>query len=101
MFSGSICVPFINSHLDENLRTLVDNCCCAFLKLPFAAVLQNRCFKKFRKFQRKTPVLEFLSNTFVLESLFNKVAGLGMQLYQKETPTLVFSYEIYEFFKNT
>ena len=40
--------------------------------------------------QRKTPVLE---------SLFNKLAGL--QLYQKETPTQVFSCKYYEIFKNT
>ena len=33
----------------------------------FADALQNRCYEKFRKFHRKLPVLE---------SLFNKVAGL-------------------------
>ena len=36
-------------------------------KQMFADVLQNRCSLKFLKFHRKTPVLE---------SLFNKVAGL-------------------------
>ena len=36
-------------------------------KQSFADILQNRCSEKFHKFQRKTPVLE---------SLFNKVAGL-------------------------
>ena len=36
-------------------------------KQPFVDVLQNRCSQKFRKFHRKTPVLE---------SLFNKAAGL-------------------------
>ena len=35
-------------------------------KQSFADVLQTRCSSKFRKFHRKTPVLE---------SLFNKVAG--------------------------
>ena len=34
---------------------------------PFADVLKNRCYSKFRINQRKTPVLE---------SLFDKVAGL-------------------------
>ena len=46
----------------------------------FRSVLWNRCSWKFRKFHRKTPVLDFL---------FNKVAGLK-----------VFSCEIYEIFKN-
>ena len=32
---------------------------------------------------------------------FAKVAGLGLQLYYKETPTQVFSYEICGIFKNT
>ena len=41
-------------------------------KQLFADVLQNRCSWKFRKFHRKTPVLE---------SLFNEVAGLDLQLY--------------------
>ena len=36
-------------------------------KQPFANVLQNNCFQKFRKFHWKTPVLE---------SLFSKFAGL-------------------------
>ena len=57
-----------------------------FRKQSFADVLQNSCFWKFRKFRRKKPVLE---------SLFNKAAGL------KETPTQVFSCEICEIFKNT
>ena len=35
----------------------------------------------------------------MLESLFNKVAGL--YFYSKGTLTQVFSYEIYEIFKNT
>ena len=42
------------------------------------------CFQKFRKFHRKTPVLD---------SFFNKVAG--------KTPTQVFSCENCEIFKNT
>ena len=36
----------------------------------------------------------------MLESLFDKVASLGLQLYQKETPTQVFSCEYCELFKN-
>ena len=42
-----------------------------------------------RNFHKKTPVLE---------SLFNKVGGL--QLYEKETPTQVFSWEYCKIFKN-
>ena len=38
----------------------------------------------------------------VLESLFNKVAGPeGQQLYQKETPTQMFSGEYCKMFKST
>ena len=37
----------------------------------------------------------------VLGSLFNKVAGLGLQLNQKETPSEVSSHETCEIFKNT
>ena len=37
----------------------------------------------------------------MLESLFNIVAGLGLQLYIKETPKQVFSFEIFEIFVNT
>ena len=39
-----------------------------YQKQSFADVLKNRCSQKFRKFYRKTPVLDSL--------LFNKVAGL-------------------------
>ena len=48
-------------------------------------VLQNRCSKKCLNIHRKTPVLE---------SLFN-------ELYEKETPTRVFSCEYYEIFKDS
>ena len=37
----------------------------------------------------------------MLKSLFYKVAGVGLQLYLKETPTQVFSCETCEIFKNT
>ena len=37
----------------------------------------------------------------MLESLFKKVAGLGLQFYLKKTPALVFSCENCEIFKNT
>ena len=41
-----------------------------YQKQSFADVLKNRCSQKFRKFYRKTPVLDSL--------LFNRVAGLGV-----------------------
>ena len=50
------------------------------------------CSLKFRKIHRKTPVSEIS---------FNKVAGLGLQLYWKRTPRQVFSSEICVTFKNT
>ena len=37
----------------------------------------------------------------MLKSLFNKVAGLKACNFIKETPTQVFSCEIWEIFKNT
>ena len=37
----------------------------------------------------------------MLESLLNKAAGLQACNFTKETPTQVFSCEIYEIFKNT
>ena len=37
----------------------------------------------------------------MLESHFNKVEGLGLQLYSKEIPTQMLSYEICDIFKNT
>ena len=55
----------------------------------FAEVFQKWCSKKFHS---KTPVLD---------SLFNKVARLGVQLFLKETPTQVFSCKIFENFKNS
>ena len=48
--------------------------------------------KNFGKSHRKTPVLE---------SLFNKVAGLSFVTLSKKPPTQVFSCEICETFKNT
>ena len=53
---------------------------------------KKRCSQKFRKFHGKTSVLE---------SLFNKAAGLGLQLYQLETPTQMLSCKICEIYKNT
>ena len=61
-------------------------------KAATGVVLQKKMFLKFHKYHKRTPVLE---------SLFYKVAGLGLQLYLKETPTWAFSCEIYEIFKNT
>ena len=53
-------------------------------KQSLADVLSNKCFSKF---------LNFLKETHVLESLFNKVVGL-------KAPTQVFFCEICESFKN-
>ena len=52
--------------------------------------LQNSSSWKFCNIHRKIPVLEFL---------FNTVVGLSLQLYQKDTPTQVFSYEYYQFLR--
>ena len=46
-------------------------------------------------------VINIHRKTPVLESLFNKVAGLKACNYIKETPTQVFSCEYYKIFKNT
>ena len=46
-----------------------------YIKRPFADVLQNRCFYKFRKFDRKT---------HVLGSLFNNNAGLKACNFMKK-----------------
>ena len=45
-------------------------------KQSFAYVLQNRCSLKFRKFYRKTPVLE---------SLFNKIAAAALSKRDSNT----------------
>ena len=48
-------------------------------KQPFTFDPQNKCFQKFRNIHKKT---------VVLESLFNKVAGLKIcSFIKKETPT--------------
>ena len=52
----------------------------------------KKVFLTFRKFDRKTPVLE---------SLLNKVAGLEACNFIREAPTQVFSCKICDFFKNT
>ena len=44
---------------------------------PFAGILQNKCSQKLRNFHRKVPVLE---------SLFNKVAGLKTCNFIKKRP---------------
>ena len=57
--------------------------------------LQNRCFQKFRKFHRKTPVLE---------SLFNKVTCLMFPFYtpwKHQKTKGVFAVKICKIFKNT
>ena len=45
----------------------------------------NKCSIKILEISQKTPVLE---------SLFNKIEPVGLQIYYKETPTQVFSGEI-------
>ena len=59
-------------------------------KLPSEVFYIKGILKNFRKIHRKTPVPG---------SPFNKVAGLSLQLYSKETLTQVFSWEFCEFFK--
>ena len=54
---------------------------------------QNRCSWKFRKFHKKTPVLE---------CFINKVAGLRpATLFERDSKTQVFSCETCKVFKNT
>ena len=56
----------------------------------FLNVLQNRCYYKFPDIHQKI---------FVLESLFNKVAGLmASNFIKKGTPTQVFSCEYHKMF---
>ena len=52
----------------------------------------GRCFKKLCKFHRKTPVLEFF--------LKNVVSLQACNVIKKETPTQVFSSEIWEILKS-
>ena len=61
-------------------------------KKSFADVLQNRCSWKFRNVHRKAPVLE---------SLFNKHAGLKTCNFFKKRLKHVFSCKICDIFKNT
>ena len=65
-----------------------------FQKQPYADVLQNRCYWKFRNIHRKTSVLA---------SLFNKVAGLRpTTLFQpctkRDFNTGVFLWKLWTFF---
>ena len=61
-------------------------------------VLQNRCYQKFRNIQRKTPVLE---------SLFNKVAGIQVCNFIKKrfehgrSPVNIAKFLTASFLKNT
>ena len=54
-------------------------------------VLWKRSSETFCNILRKKPVVE---------SDFNNISGIGLQLYQKETPTQVFFCECCEVFKN-
>ena len=54
-------------------------------------VLWKRSSEKFCNILRKKPVVE---------SDFNNISGIDLQLYQKETPTQVFFCECCEVFKN-
>ena len=61
-----------------NTETAAHQCSMGVLnnqKQLLADVLQNRCSEKFHNIQRKTPVLE---------SLFNKVAGLQIHILSSE-----------------
>ena len=62
---------YIRNSYDKTIRSLKRNITDEFVMVPqkhlFADVLYNRCSYKFRNIHRKTPVLE---------SHFNKVAGL-------------------------
>ena len=60
-------------------------------KQPPQVFYKNWRSEKCRKFHRKAPALE---------SFFNKIAGLQACLLKKETPTQVFSCEIWDIFKN-
>ena len=62
-------------------------------KQPFADVFRNRCSSKFCNIHRKT--------TPVLESLFNKVAGLKASNFIKKRYLHVFSCEYCKILKNT
>ena len=62
-----------------------------FQKQP-PEVLYKKTVLKISQYSQETPVLE---------SLFIKVAGLGLQLYQKDAQTQVLSSEYCEIFKNT
>ena len=62
-------------------------------KQPFADVLQNRSYQKFRNIQRKAPVLE---------SLFNKVVGLRLvTLLKKRLQHRCFPVKIAKFLRTT
>ena len=62
-------------------------------KQSFADVFPSKCSYKFRKFYRKT---------LLLESLFDKVASFqAYSFYWEETPAQAFYCEIYKIFKNT
>ena len=61
------------------------------LKQPSDMFCKKRCSQKFRKIHKKRPVQS---------RFFNKVAGLGLQLYQKKNSAQVFSCEFCEISKN-
>ena len=69
----------ISNSLNRQMSFFKNN----FQKKSFADVLQNRCSSKFRKFYRKTPVLD---------SPFNK-------LFQNETPTQCFPVKFAKFWR--
>ena len=63
-------------------------------KQPFTDVLQNSCSWKF--------FLNIVKETTVLESPFNKVAGLKVYIFiKKKIPTQLFSCEYCEILKNS
>ena len=87
MFSGDVSSDVFRGYCLKWIKASYKHC--KRLKQKFADVLQNSCSYKFRKFDRKT---------LVLESLLNIVAGLKACNFIKETQTQVFLCEICEFF---
>ena len=62
--------------------------------------VQKQSPEVFCKRRGSSEVRKFHRKKTVLASLFDKAAGPGLQLCEKETPRLVFSCEICEVFKN-
>ena len=81
-------IEFIRIILSQD-RGFTKRC---YSKILFADLLQNRFSKEFRKFHRKTPVLE---------SLFNNVTGLQRCNFIKETPAQEFPVKFAKFLRTS